>query len=388
MKNAIPLTLVLVLAITAGVLSLSSKKPGLTGSSRSAEAELMSEQPALTDLPLPQINEPAKPPETTAAKGIAEPWPQASSDIPADAAATFGTLENGFRYIIYPNSEPPKRASLRLHIASGSLMERDDQQGLSHFLEHMVFNGSKDFAADALVPKMQRLGIAFGAHVNAYTSFDETVYMLDLPDLSADTVDLCYSVMRNFGDGALLATGEIDKERGVILSEKVSRDSVSTRLMEQQFAQILPGSLVGKRFPIGTEEVIKTATRDKFTDLYSRYYIPKRMTFVVVGDINAKETQAMIGKTFSSMTNPSDAGKNPDLGPIKQPEGIETGVFADKEITSTDLARRDSLLREKARYRRRAGQRHDSRHRSLDLRPTLRALGESRRFCDRGRLGF
>ena len=111
-------------------------------------------------------------------------WPQAGSDIAPDSAATFGSLENGLRYIIYPNPEPPKRASLRLHISTGSLMEADDQRGLAHFLEHMVFNGSKTYSAAELIPKMQRLGISFGAHANAYTSFDETVYMLDLPDLS------------------------------------------------------------------------------------------------------------------------------------------------------------------------------------------------------------
>ena len=242
------------------------------------------------------------------------------------------------RYIIYPNSEPPKRVSLRLHIASGSLMEADDQQGIAHFLEHMVFNGSKDFTSQELVPKMQRLGIAFGAHVNAYTSFDETVYMLDLPDLSADTVKLAFTVMRDFGDGALLTAEEIDKERGVILSEKVSRDSVETRIMEQQFAKLLPQSLVTRRFPIGIEEVIKSAPRERFVDLYSRYYTPARMTFIVVGDIDPKEMQAKIEGTFSSMTNPPNAGPNPDLGTVVKPEGLVTAVFADKELSSTDVS--------------------------------------------------
>ena len=172
--------------------------------------------------------------------------------------------------------------SLRLHIATGSLMEAEDQRGIAHFLEHMVFNGSKHFAAADIVPRMQRLGIAFGAHVNAYTSFDETVYMLDLPDLSADTLQLAFTVMRDFGDGALLAADEIDKERGVILSEKISRDSVNYRLMEQQFAKILSDSLISRRFPIGTEEVIKSAPRERFTDFYTRYYTPQRMTFIVV----------------------------------------------------------------------------------------------------------
>ncbi|HVJ45526.1 MAG TPA: pitrilysin family protein, partial [Luteolibacter sp.] len=250
----------------------------------------------------------------------------------------FGTLPNGFRYIIYPNTEPPKRVSFRLHVAAGSLMEADDQQGLAHFLEHMVFNGSKHYTSADLIPKMQRLGIAFGAHANAYTSFDETVYMLDLPDLSKDTVDLGFTVMRDFGDGALLEADEIDKERGVILSEKMSRDSVDDRIMEQQFLKILPKSLVAKRFPIGTEEVIKAAPRERFADFYTRYYTPERMTFVVVGDVDPAEISQRIEAEFSSMQNPAAPGKDPDLGPIVAPEGIEPSVFADKEMASTSVS--------------------------------------------------
>ncbi len=330
MQKASPMILVLILAVTAGIFSLHAKREN-SPTIAPVESTTTSPPPAVRedDVPLPVA---------VATPVVPEPWPQASSDIPPDAGATFGTLENGFRYIIYPNSEPPGRVSLRLHISSGSLMEADDQQGLSHFLEHMVFNGSKDFKSDELVPKMQRLGIGFGAHVNAYTSFDETVYMLDLPDLTDDTVNLGFTVMRDFGDGALLDADEIDKERGVILSEKVSRDTVGTRIMEQQFSKILPDSLLAKRFPIGTEEVIKTAPRERFTDLYSRFYVPARMTFVVVGDIDTAKMKERIEKTFSSMTNPASPGKNQDLGPIKQPEGIVASVFADKELTSTDVS--------------------------------------------------
>ena len=329
MQKATPLILVLILAVTAGILSVRSPKPPVAVPPPVVET---TPAPATPPPPLPT------PPDTAAVKVTPRPWPQASSDIAPDSSATFGTLENGLRYIIYPNAEPPKRVSLRLHIAAGSLMEADDQQGLAHFLEHMVFNGSKNYTAADLIPKMQRLGISFGAHANAYTSFDETVYMLDLPDLSEDTLKLGFTVMRDFGDGALLAPEEIDRERGVILSEKMSRDSINTRLMEQQFAELLPDSLVSRRFPIGTEEVIKSAPRERFLDLYTRFYTPERMTFIVVGDIDPKEIQARIQKAFASMSNPGNPGKNPNLGPIKQPEGLETGVFVDKEVASTDVS--------------------------------------------------
>ena len=329
MQKAMPFLLVLILAATAGILSLHPPKPPLAVAPPPVET---------VPAPAPPVPAPAAKPDTAVAKVTPRPWPQGSSDIAPDAGATFGTLENGLRYIIYPNAEPPKRVSLRLHIASGSLMEADDQRGLAHFLEHMVFNGSKNYSAADLIPKMQRLGISFGAHANAFTSFDETVYMLDLPDLSEETLKLGFTVMRDFGDGALLTREEIDRERGVILSEKVSRDSVGTRLMEQQFARILPDSLVSRRFPIGIEEVIKSAPRERFVDLYNRFYTPERMTFIVVGDIDPKEMQGKIERTFASMPHPAAPAKNPDLGPIKQPEGIETAVFADKELTSTEVS--------------------------------------------------
>ncbi len=265
-------------------------------------------------------------------------WPHEGSDIPVDPNAIFGSLANGFRYIIYPNEEPPDRVSLRLHIDAGSLMEQDDQRGLAHFLEHMVFNGSENYKAEELIPIMQRLGIAFGAHANAYTSFDETVYMLDLPDLSKDTMNLGFTVMRDFGDGALIAAEEVDKERGVILSEKISRDTVSFRLMEQQFQQLLPDSLISHRFPIGTEEVIKNAPRQRLVDFYEQYYIPKRMTFVVSGDIDPKEMEKRIISTFESMKNPETPGKDPNLGEISTPEGIQPAIFHDKEVDSTNVS--------------------------------------------------
>ncbi|MCX8494881.1 MAG: insulinase family protein [Akkermansiaceae bacterium] len=328
MQKATPLILVLILGFSAVILSVRSPKSALKTSPPSAEESQKGPSPER-----PTAAQAAAPAPITP-----QPWPHETSDIPADPSATFGALENGLRYIVYPNAEPPKRVSLRLHIASGSLMEADNQRGLAHFLEHMVFNGSKDYASEDLVPKMQRLGIAFGAHVNAYTSFDETVYMLDLPDLSEETLKLGFTVMRDFADGALLSTEEIDKERGVILSEKISRDSVSNRLMEQQFATLLPDSLISKRFPIGLEKVIQSAPRERFTDLYNHYYTPSRMTFVVVGDIEPKDVQSRIQSAFASMVNPPAPGKNPDLGPIKPLEGIETAIFADKEVSSTDVS--------------------------------------------------
>jgi zinc protease len=335
MQKATPLILVLVLAVTATFLSLRSKDSPAPPATPAAAPAAEAPKP---EIPAAGEPVPTEKTDTAVAKVTPRPWPQAASDIAPDAGATFGALENGLRYIVYPNSEPPKRVSLRLHIASGSLMEADDQRGLAHFLEHMVFNGTKHHSAADLIPRMQRLGIAFGAHANAYTSFDETVYMLDLPDLSEETLKLAFTVMRDFGDGALLDPAEIDKERKVILSEKISRDSVNYRLMEQQFAALLPGSLLTQRFPIGTEEVIKSAQRERFVDLYTRYYTPERMTFVIVGDIDPADARKRIEAAFASMSNPAQPGPDPDLGKVHQPEGLQAAVFHDKEVSASDVS--------------------------------------------------
>jgi len=266
------------------------------------------------------------------------PWPHDTSDLKVDENLHFGELPNGLRYMIYKNAEPPKRVSLRMHIDAGSLMEDDDQQGLAHFLEHMMFNGSRNFSPEELVPKMQRLGIAFGAHANAYTSFDETVYMLDLPKTDKETLDLGFTVMRDYADGALLKPEEIEKERGVILAEKTSRDSVQRRLTEKEYADLFPSALVPKRFPIGTEEVIKNAPPQRFVDFYREHYIPSKTTFIVVGDIDIDAMEARIKESFASMKNPEKPNTDPPLGSIDGPKGIQFKVYADPEVSETNVS--------------------------------------------------
>ncbi|MEN8790823.1 MAG: pitrilysin family protein, partial [Lentimonas sp.] len=255
-------------------------------------------------------------------------WTHESSDIAVDSSAHFGVLENGLRYIILPNAEPPGRVSLRLHVSSGSLNEADDQRGLAHFLEHMVFNGSRNFPnVEELIPQMQRLGIAFGAHANAYTSFDETVYMLDLPDLETETLDLTFTVMRDFADGALLSAEEIDNERGVVIAELKSRDSVQMRLMEQRLKFMMPDSLVAERLPIGLEPVIASATRERFASYYEDNYNPQNMVFIAVGDCDVAEIETRIQASFGSMQRPDQPTLSPDLGPFPEGFDFRVGVF-------------------------------------------------------------
>ncbi|MFD2258122.1 M16 family metallopeptidase [Luteolibacter algae] len=334
MRNATPLVLALILGVTAFLLAI-KETPQPTAAEQTAVET--SEKTASADS---SGNRPSSPEDGSEAAAVEPtPWPSETSDIPPDPQAVFGALPNGLRYMILPNDEPPNRLSMRLHIAAGSLMEAEDQRGLAHFLEHMVFNGTKSYKdANQLIREMQNRGIAFGAHVNAYTSFDETVYMLDLPDIEPDTLDLTFGIMRDFGDGALLSEEEIDAERGVILSEKRSRDSVGYRMQQKQFDALLPNSLIAKRFPIGEEKVIESAPRERFLDFYNRYYVPSKITFVVVGNIDPADIEIKIKETFSSMKNPENPGQEPDLGVVTTPEGIEPHIFSDAELDSTDVS--------------------------------------------------
>lgn len=369
MANLSPYLMVLALAASSTILAL--RTPSVNASVPPPEIA----PPAVSPAPAPEPAKepaPASPPQTQAAPIPAKPWPHDASDIKPDPELTHGALPNGMRYIIRHNANPPGRLSMRLHIATGSLMEQDHQRGLAHFLEHMVFNGTKHYTAEELIPKMQRLGIGFGADANAYTSFDETVYKFDMLDLSPETLQLAFTVMRDFADGALLQGKEIEKERGVILAEKISRDTVSTRIMEQQFAKLMPDSRITHRFPIGIEPVIKSIGREDFVDFYSRYYVPSRMTFVLVGDIQPDVMKSRINEVFGSMTQPSRPGEDPNMGTIRQPEGLETAVFSDKELSSTDL----TLFRVRAHQ----PKPDTSENRAADLPTELAHAALTRRF--------
>ena len=184
------------------------------------------------------------------------PFPHETSDLRPDPAARFGALPNGLTYVVYPNHEPKARASLRLLVRAGALNEKDDQRGLAHFLEHMAFNGSTHYAPGTLVEFFQRMGMSFGGDTNASTGFDRTVYLLELPDVKDGTVAEGLQVFADYAGGLLLEPKEIEKERGIILSEKRTRDSVGFRTFVAQFEFLLGGTLLPQRIPIGTAAVI------------------------------------------------------------------------------------------------------------------------------------
>jgi zinc protease len=265
-------------------------------------------------------------------------WPHTGSDLKPDPAITFGALPNGVRYAVMPNPEPPDRISLRLYFDSGSLMENDDQQGLAHFTEHMAFNGTKNFPAGEMVEYFQRLGMSFGGDTNAHTSFKETVYKLELPKPDETMLRDGLRLFRDYADGILFGDDEIDKERGVILSEKRTRDSVESRTMEAGLRFALPDALISRRMPIGTQEVIDQAKRDRFVSYYDKYYTSDRMVVVATGAVTAEKVVPLIEGYFASLKMPETAVPDPDLGSVSLGRGVIAMLHSESEASSTDIS--------------------------------------------------
>jgi zinc protease len=265
------------------------------------------------------------------------PFPHESSDLKMDPTATFGTLPNGLRYVVRANREPKERASLRLLIEAGAVHEADDQQGLAHFLEHMAFNGSKHFPPSSLIEFFQRMGMNFGGDTNASTSFNRTLYLLELPDPKEATLAEGLKVFRDYADGLLLKLEEIDRERGIILSEKRTRDSVGYRTSLATRNFLLQDTLFARRDIIGPENILKESGREKFTDFYDSWYRPELMSLVVVGDIDVPTVVKQIESAFRSLEPRGPARAQPDLGRVRAFEGLNTFHHYESEASDTDV---------------------------------------------------
>jgi zinc protease len=260
----------------------------------------------------------ARPP-AAAPKLKAGEWPQAQSDLKPDPNIRFGALPNGMRYAIMKNATPPGQASLRLRIDAGSLMETDDQQGLAHFLEHMAFNGSKAVPdRGEMVKILQRHGLAFGADTNAQTGFDNTTYKLDLPKTDEDTIDTTLMLLREAAGNLALRQDDMNKERGVILSEERLRDTPSYRITKARIGFLMAGQLPPKRFPIGLVPIIQSAKRDRIASFYAKYYRPDRATLVAVGDFDPAEMETKIKAEFGDWRAAGPEGPEPDLGRVEK----------------------------------------------------------------------
>ena len=250
-------------------------------------------------------------------------FPHETSDLPVDDSVRYGKLNNGVRYALLVNREPRERTALRLLVKTGSLQENDDQRGLAHFLEHMAFNGSEHYAPGELIEFFQRMGMSFGADTNAFTSFDRTVYMIDLPNSDAEHLGEGLQVFRDYAGGMLLLDEEIEKERGIILSEKRARDSVQWRSFLAEINFFYGDTRLAHRLPIGTEEVLANADRADFLDYYDTWYRPERMTVVAVGDFDIDLAERLIKEQFGSLTARAPARLDPPADVAPAIDGVQ-----------------------------------------------------------------
>jgi zinc protease len=265
-------------------------------------------------------------------------FPQPASDLTPDAAIQVTTLPNGLRAAVRANAEPRGRASLRLVVAAGSLHETDAQRGLAHFLEHMAFNGSTHYPPGTLTEFFQRMGMSFGGDTNAYTSFDRTVYMIELPDTRAETVAEGLKVLADFAGGLLLPEAEIIRERGVILAEKQARDSADYRAAVAGYQFSFAGTRLPARLPIGLEEVIRHAPRAEFVDFYSTWYRPERMAVIAVGDFDPIAVAAQITATFTPLAARGPARPEPVRGTPIHATGLVTSHHHEPEASATTVS--------------------------------------------------
>ena len=260
-----------------------------------------------------------------------------SKKLPLDDNVISGRLENGFTYYIRENAKPEKRVELRLVVDAGSVLENEDQLGIAHFIEHMAFNGTLHFAKNDLVDYLESVGIQFGPEINAYTSFDETVYMLTLPTDSLEILKNGMQVMEDWAHNMTLDPEEIDKERGIIVEEWRIGQGAFERMQKKTIPVIFANSRYAERLPIGKREIIENVPYDVLTKFYKEWYRPDLMAFVAVGDIDAKQMERWIKDHFSNLVMPLEP---PVREEFKVPPQKNTRVIVatDKEAPITRLS--------------------------------------------------
>lgn len=259
-------------------------------------------------------------------------WAFQHSDIPVDPDFRFGRLANGMRYVIRRNATPAGTAVVRMNVAAGSLDETPAEQGYAHFLEHLAFNGSQRVPEGQMVPLLEREGLAFGADTNASTSFDRTLYKLDLPRSDAALVDTALMLMRETASNLTISQDAVARERGVVLAEMRDRNSWSLRNAIDTTRFFYPGSLYGQRFPIGTTETLNAATAASLRAFYEREYVPAHVTLVIVGDFDPDAVEAGIVRHFNDWAA-RPAEPQPAPGPIKPGDKGRTGIYLDPALS-------------------------------------------------------
>ncbi|WP_117882910.1 M16 family metallopeptidase [Aureibaculum luteum] len=255
-----------------------------------------------------------------------------SSKIPTDPNIRTGKLENGLTYYLRNNGKPEDKVVLRLAINAGSILEDDDQQGLAHFMEHMNFNGTKNFKKNELVDYLQSIGVKFGAHLNAYTSFDETVYMLPIPSDNEEKLEKGFQIIEDWAFNALLTDDEIDKERGVVLEEYRIGLGADKRMLANYLPKMMYNSQYAERLPIGKKNILETFKPEVIKRFRDDWYRPDLMAVIAVGDVDLDKLEAKIKEHFTK----AKAKKNPrerKIFDVPNHEETFVAIETDKEAT-------------------------------------------------------
>ncbi len=255
--------------------------------------------------------------------------------LPLDSSLKTGKLPNGLTYYVQRNPKPEKKVELRLVVNAGSVLENDNQQGLAHFMEHMGFNGTSHFPKNELVDFLQKSGVKFGADLNAYTSFDETVYILPLPTDDPNLLNKGLTVLEDWAFNNLFDKTEIEKERGVVLEESRLSKGAWERMSRKYFPKLFNGSKYAERLTIGKDELLKTFKPETLKSFYKNWYRPNLMAVMVVGDIDPMSTEKLIISHFGKYNNPAGAPIRPSIIAIKPRTKQDAIIVTDDEATNT-----------------------------------------------------
>jgi zinc protease len=271
---------------------------------------------------------------TGPAPGAAAIDTTSATPLPHDSHVIIGTLPNGLRYYIRRNAKPEKRAELRLVVNTGSILEDDDQRGLAHFLEHMAFNGTARFPKNQLVSYLESVGMRFGPDINASTSFDETIYELQIPTDSAGIEGKAFDILEDWARSMTLDTAEITKERGVVIEEWRLGRGADARMADKQLPVLLKGSRYADRLPIGDKKTLETFNPSALSRFYADWYRPDLMAIVAVGDFDPAAIEQLIKSHLSDVPAKPNARARTRYGVPDQDSTLVT-IATDKEAEYT-----------------------------------------------------
>lgn len=261
-------------------------------------------------------------------------WDFEDSEFTPEDGWVFGKLDNGMRYIIRRNDRPENTALVRMEIATGSIDERDDEQGFAHYVEHMAFNGSTNIPEGEMIKLLERKGLAFGADTNASTSFEQTQYKLDLPRADEELLDTALMLMRETVSELTISQGAVDRERGVILSERRVRNNYNFQNVVDGLQFSYPEARIGSRLPIGIIETLEGATAEGLSGFWEREYVPADTVVMVVGDFDPDLVEAKISERFADWA-PAPSPDQPDAGPVDPDLKGQTDIYLDPALTET-----------------------------------------------------